>query len=132
MSRLPSNPLESFKKRNPHLYPGALSTFGDKSGTMAGLSEDEGELHNDILSECRKRRWVAFHGAMNERSHRTAGEPDFHILADGGRSFLIECKTRTAKLSPEQRAVAHAAYALGHTIHTCRSMTEFLKIVGEM
>jgi VRR-NUC domain len=108
----------------------ASSAFGDKPGTLAGdLSEDEGELHNDILAECRKRRWVVFHGAMNERSHRTVGEPDFIILADNGRVIFVEAKTRTAKLSPEQRAICHVAYVLGHTVHVCRSFNEFLKVI---
>lgn len=89
----------------------------------------ERDLHSQIFDECRRRGWVAFHGSMSERTHRTAGEPDFIILTDDKRALLVECKTATGKLSTEQQAmIAHAA-KLGHTIHVVRSMQEFLKIL---
>jgi hypothetical protein len=66
---------------------------------------------------------------MAARTHRTAGEPDFLILADGGRVLLIECKTRTGKLSPEQAALKHQAEKLGHRVHVVRSMKEFEEVI---
>jgi hypothetical protein len=91
--------------------------------------EKESELHEQIFSECRRRGWIVLHGAMSERTHRTAGEPDFSIMADGGRRFDVECKTRTGKLSPAQSAMIHHAAKLGHTIHVVRSFEEFLKLL---
>lgn len=106
---------------------------------VAGACEREAELHEQIFAECRRRGWIALHGAMSERTHRTAGEPDFTILRDAvyhaksgdyiPKVLFIECKTRTGKLSPSQAAMhAHAA-KLGHTVHVVRSFEEFLKLL---
>ena len=91
--------------------------------------DKESELHAQIFDECRRRGWIALHGAMSERTNRTMGEPDFSIMASGGRRFDIECKTRTGKLSPTQAAMIHHAATLGHTIHIVRSFEEFLKLL---
>ena len=109
--------------------------------------DKESELHEQIFAECRRRGWIALHGAMSERTHRTAGEPDFVILAKEqacvsikGETlgipplmlpvvYLIECKTRTGKLSPAQVALHHHAKSLGHSIHVVRSFEEFLALL---
>ena len=91
--------------------------------------DKESKLHEQIFDECRRRGWIALHGAMSERTHRTDGEADFSIMASGGRRFDIECKTRTGKLSMEQAAMLHHAKTLGHTIHVVRSFEEFLKLI---
>ncbi len=101
--------------------------------------DKESELHEQIFAECRRRGWIALHGAMSERTHRTAGEPDFVILANADdhlpsylarpRVFFVECKTRTGKLSPEQSAMIHHVAKLGHAIHVVRSFEEFLKLL---
>ena len=88
----------------------------------------EADLHEEIFSECRRRGWIALHGSMAERTCRTLGEPDFVILADGGRVLFVECKTRTGKLSPAQAALKFHAEKLGHTVHIVRSLEEFLWI----
>ena len=96
------------------------------------LSEDarlEGELHNEILDECRRRGWIAFHGSMAHRTKRTEGEPDFEILADRGRSFYIEAKTKIGKESPAQLGVRIWAEKLGHKIHLVRSIEQFIELV---
>ena len=89
---------------------------------------DESELHNEILEECRVRGWIALHGSMAQATGRTLGEFDFTILADGGRVFFIECKTRTGKLSPDQFALHHWARHLGHSAHVVRNMDQFREI----
>jgi hypothetical protein len=110
---------------NPDLFAGTISAR--PSAEAVGV---EAELHEAVYAECRRRGWIAFHGSMAARTHRTLGEPDFVILADSGRVLLIECKTKTGKLSPEQAAmIAHAA-KLGHRIHVVRSVKEFLEVVG--
>ncbi|HYG22741.1 MAG TPA: VRR-NUC domain-containing protein [Verrucomicrobiae bacterium] len=91
----------------------------------------EAELHEQIFCECRRRGWVVFHGAMSERTHRTAGEPDFIILCDSGRVLLIECKTATGKLSPDQLAIKAWAAKLGHTVHVVRSIEEFFTTLND-
>lgn len=92
--------------------------------------EDESKLHSEIMATCRQRGWIVFHGSMAHRAMRTPGEPDFTILADGGRVFFVECKTKTGKLSREQLGLKHWAENLGHTIHTCRSAADFRKIIA--
>jgi hypothetical protein len=90
---------------------------------------DESKLHDDILVECRRRGWIAFHGSMAHATFRTAGEPDFVILTDGGRLLMVECKTKAGKLSPDQLAIHAWAQKLGHQVHTVRSMEQFLSII---
>jgi len=97
--------------------------------TTQGVAEREAELHEKIFDECRRRGWIALHGSMAERTCRTLGEPDFVILADGGRVLFVECKSRSGKLSPAQTALKHHAEKLGHTVHVVRSMEEFLKLL---
>lgn len=91
--------------------------------------ECESDLHEEIRQECAKRGWLAFHGSMAHRTRRTVGEPDWTILADGGRTFYVECKTATGKLSVEQQGVILWAGKLGHKIHVARCIGDFLNII---
>lgn len=91
--------------------------------------EEESDLHEDIFSACRRRGWIALHGSMAERTHRTKGEPDFVILANDGRVILVEAKSRKGKLSPAQNAMRVHAETLGHTIHVVHSLEEFLNVL---
>src|SRR5512137_2415522 len=119
-------PTPTLARLNPHL-------FGGQTGGGRGKSGDynrEAELHEAVFDECRRRCWIALHGSMAERTCRTLGEPDFVILADGGRVLFVECKSRTGKLSPAQSALKFHAEKLGHTIHVVRSFAEFLEIAG--
>ena len=97
--------------------------------TSPDAVERESDLHEAVFDECRRRCWIALHGSMAERTCRTLGEPDFVILADGGRVLLVECKSRTGKLSPAQFALKHHAERLGHTVHVVRSLEDFLKLL---
>lgn len=89
----------------------------------------EANLHQDILDECKRRGWIALHGRMAEATGRTLGEFDFTILADNGRVFLVECKTKTGKLSSEQLGIHAWSIKLGHQPFTVRSFEEFLDVV---
>jgi len=86
-------------------------------------------LQGEIRDECKRRGWIALTGSMAQRTLRTLGEPDFTIVASEGRVFLVECKTKTGKLSIEQLALAKQAACLGHTIHVVRSFVEFIELV---
>lgn len=88
----------------------------------------EKDLHSRIHEDCTRRGWVAFHGVMSKRTHRTLGEPDFVILAAGGRLIMVEVKSRTGKLSPAQHAMGFHAEHLGHKIHVVRGFDEWIKI----
>jgi hypothetical protein len=88
----------------------------------------ESELHQQILDECKRLGWLAFHGSMAHSTFRTKGEPDFVILGDSGRVLLVECKTAKGKLSPDQLAIKAWANRLGHEIHVVRSLQEFTQL----
>ena len=118
---IPSNAL---RRLNPHLF----ETRNAERGARNGVGR-EARLHEAIFDECRRRRWIALHGSMAERTCRTLGEPDFVILADRARVFFVECKSLTGKLSPAQAALKHHAETLEHTIHVVRSMESFLHLL---
>lgn len=90
---------------------------------------DESKLHEAILTECGRRGWIAFHSRMDVPSTLTKGAPDFFILADGGAVILVECKTKTGKLTLEQSAMIAWGKKLDHTIHVVRSIEEFHKLI---
>jgi hypothetical protein len=117
-------PTPTLAKLNPHLFGTRNAECGARNGAVR-----EASLHEEIFDECRRRGWIALHGSMAERTCRTLGEPDFVILADGGRVLFVECKSRSGKLSPAQAALKHHAEKLGHTIHVVRSLDEFLKLL---
>lgn len=111
-------------------YLARMDRTGRTSATGGtGLPGREAELHEAIFDECRRRGWIALHGSMAERTCRTLGEPDFVILADGGRVLFVECKSRSGKLSPAQAALKHHAEKLGHAVHVVRSLNEFLELL---
>lgn len=89
----------------------------------------ESDLHYAILEECKHRGWLCFYGSMAHATRRTLGEPDFTILADRGRVFLIECKAKGGKMSPAQKGVELAAIILGHKVHVVSSLTQFFEII---
>lgn len=97
--------------------------------TSPGGCEHEADLHADILAECRRRGWLALHGSMAHRAMRNAGEFDFEILIDGGKTLHVEAKTRTGKLSVAQNALHAHARKLGHAVHVVRSLAEFVALI---
>jgi hypothetical protein len=120
MSAFDSNWLRDYEarqKRTPNVM-------------IVGAGPDrESDLHEEILAECRRRQWIAFHGSMAHKTFRTEGEPDFVILAHGGKMFLVEAKTTTGKLSPAQLGIHAWANKLGHEVHVVRSISEFLTLI---
>lgn len=101
---------------------------GRQHESQGGVDKESG-IHAQILDECKRRGWIAFHGSMARKTFRTPGEPDFILFADRGRVFAIEAKTARGKLSPEQLAIKAWSEKLGHTVHVVRSFAEFLEIV---
>lgn len=96
---------------------------------MSDGCEEEAALHAEIIGYCRRHRYAYFHGSMSTKTHRTPGEPDFVVIA-AGNIYLVECKTRTGKLSDDQRAIAKLCSMNGHTVHVIRHFREFLDLLG--
>jgi hypothetical protein len=87
--------------------------------------KDESDLHNQIIDYCKEKGWQYLHGSMAARTHRTLGEPDFIILARGSQLRMVECKSKTGKLSLDQRGFIAHANKNGHVVYVVRSMEEF-------
>lgn len=100
--------------------------------TLEPPVEDENKLHNEIIEFCDANAWPYLHGAMSMRTHRTEGEPDFTILAPEGRSIMVECKTKTGKLTPTQRQFAAFARRNGHPVYLVRNMEQFRIVVSRI
>lgn len=88
----------------------------------------EADLHSEIIAHCKSKGWIYFHGSMAHKAMRTVGEPDFTILADNGRVFFVEAKTKDGKLTAEQLGLKMWAEKLGHMVWTVRSMEMFRDI----
>jgi len=90
---------------------------------------NESDLHDEIIDYCRSKGWIALHGSTARRTHRTVGEWDFIILAEYGSLYLVEVKSRTGKVRPEQAALHAQAEKLGFKTFIVRSLQEFVEIV---
>lgn len=91
--------------------------------------EDESELHNNIIEHCKSKGWQYLHGSMAHRTFRTVGECDFVLMASEGRTFYVEVKTKTGKLSVDQQGFIAQARKNGHAVHVVRSFQDFLEVV---
>lgn len=109
-----------------------LRLEGNKRRTAA-IAEDAVDLeieglHEPIIKWC-KDHGAAFIRARSDLPSTIAkGAPDFTIFYQG-RVFLIECKSRTGKLKPEQLGWHIQAERNKFVVHIIRSMSEFLEIV---
>jgi hypothetical protein len=99
-----------------------------KASADAVASGGEASLHTQILEECGRRGWLAFHGSMIHRTHRMEGEPDFIIAVDGGQVLFIEAKTRMSKLTMEQLGIHAWLNRLGQRVAVVRSLREFIEV----
>lgn len=88
---------------------------------------DEKKLHEDILADCRNRLWPVIHSRMDAPSTIGVGVPDLVIFAERGIVLIIECKTKSGKLRPEQLAWKMILERNGHKHFVVRSFAEYLK-----
>ena len=99
---LPANPSESFKRRNPGLFPVFMAA--GKAGV-----ERERDLHDDIDQHCRERGYLVCHSRMDMASTIAVGWPDFVCFMPGMAVVFLECKARGGKPTTGQLAkLAHA------------------------
>lgn len=100
-----------------------------KQPPASGGVEKESELQEAIIAEVRRRGWIAFYSRMDKPTTARIGQPDFIVLGDHGRVFLVEAKRKGGKLTEEQLALKAWAAKLGHEIHTVYSMDEFALVI---
>jgi hypothetical protein len=93
--------------------------------------EREKELHEAIMAECRSRGWITIHARMDRPSTMEVGTPDFIILGSRGRVFIIECKSKSGKLTKAQQVLRAWAHHLGHEIVEVRSKEQFMHVIGK-
>jgi len=88
-------------------------------------------LHEQIMRHCESQwpKWKYIRARSDRQSTIAEGAQDFTIFLPAGRVLLVECKSKTGKLSPAQRDWAHEMSLLGHTVHEVRSFDEFLTAI---
>ena len=98
--------------------------------TQAAHEVGRGGLHEQIIRHCQSQfpPWKFKHERTDKRTRSEEGSPDFVIALPGGRTIWIECKSKDAKLTTEQRAWKIQMNMLDHELHEIRSMEEFLRI----
>ena len=96
-------------------------------GDGEGVSREK-DLHDEILTECRRRGWICLHSRMDKATTSNIGCADFVILKDGGKVDLVEAKTAKGKLSPAQLAFGAWATKLGFTYRVVRNFSEFANL----
>lgn len=97
-----------------------------KGKTAVASTLKEAELHDEIERECRSRGWLYIHSRMDMPTTTAKGVCDFVVLADKGRTFLIEAKNKTGKQTTDQRGFEMMAKMNGHKYAVVRSLHEFL------
>jgi hypothetical protein len=91
----------------------------------------EADLHDAILSECRRRGLRVIHSRMDRASTVAVGAPDFVIAMPRGRTLWIECKSSRGVIRHEQAAWLATLKDFGHQACVIRSLQEFLTLLAE-
>ena len=100
---------------------------------LPSMPEDAAEreiedLHHPILQWCKDQGAAYIRARSDMMSTIQRGACDFTIFHKG-RVFLIECKSKTGKMRPEQIGWAMLAERNLFKVHVVRSMSEFMEIV---
>lgn len=91
--------------------------------------EEEEDLHYQIIDLCKSKGWGYIHPRMDKKSTITEGACDFVIFANGGKTWLFECKDREGKLSVKQQGWIMQQAKNGHTVHVVRSLQDVLDVM---
>lgn len=95
----------------------------------ADATQDESDLQGQIISHCRAKGWYVAYSRMDRKTRVPKGMPDLIIFRGQGTVLVVECKSKTGKLRPEQLGVKIQLESLGHTVHLIRSFSEFLGVI---
>ena len=96
--------------------------------TVSTVTLEVAQLHIPIMSWCDHNRVPYIHSRTDKASTTAKGTPDFALFLRG-KAILVECKTRTGKLTPEQLAWKVVAELQGFTVHIVRDWDSFLALV---
>lgn len=92
--------------------------------------DDEGDLHEQIERELKRRGLYYVHSRMDMRTTTAKGVPDFIVAARQGVTLWIEAKTAKGKLRTEQIGAQQWLEAFGHKARVVRSFQEFLNLIN--
>lgn len=101
---------------------------GDSPVPDDAVSKEIEELHYPIIKWCKDNRAAYIRARSDIASTIAKGCPDFSIFYQG-KILLVECKSRTGKLKPEQLGWKMLAEMNNFEVHVVRSMSEFMELV---
>ncbi len=93
--------------------------------------EDEAELHEQIIDYCNSQwpKWKVIRARMDKKSTLGKGVHDMTVFYPGG-VLCVEAKTRTGKVSEDQRDWNFDMMRIGHSVCVIKSFEEFLNLVA--
>jgi hypothetical protein len=91
--------------------------------------QPERALQDRLEAYCRENGLYAFHD--RSRRKNAPGHPDLVIACPGGRVLWLELKSRTGRLTADQKRVRLQLLCCGHEFHLIRSYRQFLDLVEE-
>lgn len=94
-----------------------------------GFDGKEADLHRLIEMDLKSRRWLYVHSRTDQPTTTQKGVPDFIVFSGLGKVLFVEVKTRTGKLSTEQRVWQYCAEIAGYEYHIVRSLSEWMQLI---
>lgn len=85
-------------------------------------------LHEPIMKWCHDFCVPYIHAIPTKRSRVTPGAPDFTVVYKG-KVWLIECKSATGELRPDQLAWMRQAQDQGVQVHVITNFQSFLELI---
>jgi hypothetical protein len=97
---------------------------------IEGVAMEIVGLHVPIIRWCQQQVPAVpfYHSRSDKAATIDRGAPDFCLIYKG-KPILIECKSKTGKLTEDQRNWIYCSELQGVTVHIIRSMEEFFELV---
>lgn len=85
-------------------------------------------LHAQIMRWCDSQwpRWKYIHSRTDKRSTVDPGVPDFAVFGPYPRCIVVECKSKSGKLSTDQQNWIAEMKMIGWTVNVVWNLEEFL------
>lgn len=110
-------------------YREQMAKRAPKSEPSQAYDGPESDVHEQIESYCKQRRWYYVHSRMDKRTTQAKGVTDFIIATDDGVTMWVEVKRKSSKPTPEQIGTKVWLEMLGHRSSIVYSFEEFLEEV---